>query len=140
MLKSSLTFVLKTQLFDKIFCINIVFPLSVDDFMLLHCWHNCGLASWGKRMWVDSTLGFLEKYPRSLCGKFWAHIFFARPNIFSAGPKDSFCFVNSSFVQAQLCRHKIFLSRTKCNSISGLSQKIWTDTKHFWTCRRMRHE
>ena len=57
----------------KILHVLIVFPLSVDNFMLLHCWHNCGLASWGKRMWVDSTLGFLEKYPRSLCGKFWAH-------------------------------------------------------------------
>jgi len=52
----------------KILHVLIVFPLSVDNFMLLHCWHNCGLASRGKRMWVDSTLGFLEKYPRSMCG------------------------------------------------------------------------
>jgi len=40
----------------------------LNNLMLLHCWNNCWLASWGKRMWADSTLGFLEKYPRSLCG------------------------------------------------------------------------
>ena len=42
-------------------------------------------------------------------------------------------------VKLFLCRHKSFFKGTKCSQIFGLAQKIWTDTKHFGTCKRTRH-
>ena len=39
-----------------------------------------------------------------------------------------------------LCRHKSFWRGTKCSQIFGLTQKIWTSTKHFATCKRTRHK
>ena len=32
-----------------------------------------------------------------------------------------------------------FWRGTKCSQIFGLAQNIWTDTKHFGTCKRTRH-
>ena len=39
-----------------------------------------------------------------------------------------------------MCRHKSFWRGTKCSQIFGLTQKIWTGTKHFATCKRTRHK
>ena len=35
--------------------------------------------------------------------------------------------------------HKMFVTATICKYIFGLTQKIWTGTKHFGTCKRTRH-
>ena len=39
-----------------------------------------------------------------------------------------------------MCWHKSFWIGTKCSQIFGLTQKIWTGTKHFATCKRTRHK
>ena len=39
-----------------------------------------------------------------------------------------------------LSSQKSFWKGTKCKQIFGLSQKIWTGTKHFGTCKRTRHK
>ena len=39
-----------------------------------------------------------------------------------------------------MCRHKSFWRGTECSQIFGLTQKIWTNSKHFATCKRTRHQ
>ena len=55
-----------------------------------------------------------------------------------ARPEDDLYLVNSILVLAQ-CWHKK-KTGNKCNSIFSLAQNIWTDPKHFGTCRRTRHK
>ena len=71
--------------------------------------------------------------------------------IFLSQSKNVIAFSASSrtFVPAQkpnlvvgnylLARHKMFETGTKCISIFGLAQKIWTSPKFFGTCKGTRH-
>jgi hypothetical protein len=82
---------------------------------------------------------------------------FTGPKIFCADrnflsqPKNLNAFSASSktFVPAQkpillnanhlFVWHKMFVTATLCKYIFGLAQKIWTNPKHFGTCKRTRH-
>ena len=75
----------------------------------------------------------------------------AGPNFLSQ-PKNLTAFSASSktFVPAQkpillnanhhFVWNKIFVTGTICKNIFGPTQKIWTGTKHFATCKRTRHK
>ena len=77
-------------------------------------------------------------------------MFCAGPNFLSQ-PKNLTAFSASSktFVSAQkpillnanhlFVWHKIFVAGTICKLIFGPTQKTWTGTKHFATCKRTRH-
>jgi hypothetical protein len=77
-------------------------------------------------------------------------MFCAGPNVLGHS-KNLIAFSASSktFVPAQkpillnanhlLVWHKMFVTGTICKKNFGLTQKIWTSTKHFGTCKRTRH-
>jgi len=55
------------------------------------------------------------------------------PNIF--GPAQKLNLLNENDL---LVRYRKLGTRTKCKSIFGLAQNIWTSPKYFGTCRRTR--
>ena len=83
---------------------------------------------------------------------------FTGPKMFCAGPNIlvqtqnlfTYCASHKHFAPDKkviciqqhwfLCLHKSFWRGTKCSQIFGLTQKIWTGTKYFGTCKRTRHE
>ena len=82
---------------------------------------------------------------------------FTGPKMFCAGPNflsqlknlTALSASSKTFVPAQkpillianhlFVWHKMFVTATICKQIFGATQKIWTGTKHFGTCKRTRH-
>ena len=83
---------------------------------------------------------------------------FTGPKMFCAGPNflsqpknlTAFSASSKTFVPSQkpillnanhlLVWHKMFVTGTICKQIFGPTQKIWTSTKHFGTCKRTRQK
>ena len=106
------------------------------------------------RMWAsekDLPVSSLSRRLRRLitCPFTGPKMFCADPNFLSL-PKNlaAFSATSKTFVPAQktillnanhlLVWHKMFVTVTICNKIFGQTQKIWTSTKHFGTCKRTR--
>ena len=56
---------------------------------------------------------------------------------------QKFCATQKNYlhsVKLFFCWHKRFWRGTKCSQMFELTQKIWTGTKHFGTCKRTRHK
>ena len=101
---------------------------------------------------------YLDRYLEHLLNIWLMPCPFTGCKIFCAGqnfltqPKHLTAFSASSktFVPAQklilvnanhlLVWHKMFVTGTMCKWIFSLTQKIWTGSKHFATCKRTRHK
>ena len=117
------------------------FFLSRCMFLELHLWKNDSFKNWilihfkiKHKNWKNFCLVLLQVLS-------WS-------NFFVPDQKFTYCGSHKNFVPDKkmiciqfmfMCQHKSFLRGTKCSQIFGLTQKIWTSTKFFETCKRTRH-